>query len=335
MRSIFISSNILQLSDDYYNNLFKGRNSSFNKPINSDGISGNLFDLKDYLENDCVLPRYAHYVETIIANYSDIIKLHPNRFQSYNDTHFSLTEEDLATVVNPPNGNTRFEKKQLYELILNAMRYDAVRDKEYLKYVKKIGIKSCIYCNAQFSITIEASNGKLSGKYELDHFYPKSKFPFLSTSFFNLVLCCSHCNKTKSDNTALFNLYVTDYNLIERFSFSLDKESILHYLLTQNEEELVILFDCIDSNLKIDHEKLFHISELYSQHKDIVEELIWKSRIYNKSYKDSLSDSFSRLFPQTSNFNRFILGNYDSPKDIHRRPMSKLMQDIARQLGII
>jgi hypothetical protein len=110
---------------------------------------------------------------------------------------------------------------------------------------------------------------------------------------------------------------------------------MLRYLLTQNEEELVIIFNGLDLNLKTDHENLFHISELYNQHKDIVEEIIWKSRIYNKSYKDSLSDSFSKLFPHTSNFNRFILGNYDNPGEIHKRPMSKLIQDIARQLGVI
>lgn len=335
MRSILISSNILQLSEDYHNNLFKKRNANFGKPINSDGVSGNLFDLEDYLRVDCSLPLYADYVRTIVDNYSEIIKLQPNYFQNYNDTYFSLTEADLSKIVTPPAGNTRFEKKQLYDLILNAMRYDAVRDKEYLSYIKKIGIKSCIYCNSQFSITTESTNGILSGKYELDHFYPKSKYPFLSTSFFNLLLCCSHCNKSKSDRTALFNLYVTDYNLIEPFTFSLDKRSLLRYLLTQDEEELIIIFDSIDLDIKKDHEKLFHISELYNQHKDIIEEIIWKSRIYNKSYKDSLSNSFSKLFPNTSNFNRFIIGNYDNPKEIHKRPMSKLMQDISRQLGVI
>jgi 5-methylcytosine-specific restriction endonuclease McrA len=335
MRSILISSHIIQLSEDYRNNLFKNRNANFNKPINSDGVSGILIDLEDYLRVDCILPLYADYVQTIIEKYSTIITLQPNNFQKFNDDYFSLTQIDLTTKVIPPVGNTRFERKQLYELIVDAMRYDAVRDKEYLTYVKKIGIKTCIYCNAQFSVTTEGNNQSLSGKYELDHFYPKSKYPFLSTSFFNLLLCCSHCNKTKANRIPLFNLYATDYKFIEPFFFSLDKRSILRYLLTQNEEELVILFNCLDLELKTDHENLFNISEIYSQHKDIVEEIIWKSKIYNKSYKDSLSDSFSKLFPKTSNFNRFILGNYDNPREIHKRPLSKLIQDIARQLGVI
>jgi len=36
-----------------------------------------------------------------------------------------------------------------------------------------------------------------------------------------------------------------------------------------------------------------------------------------------------------SDVNRFILGTYDKPEDIHKRPLAKLTQDVAKQLGII
>jgi hypothetical protein len=335
MRRIFISSSIIQFSKDYNNNLFKSRNSKFDKPINSDGITGKLFDLESYLRKDCILTLYADYVKGIINRYSKINIVQPSDFNYYYNNYFNLDETELAKIVTPPIGTNKFAKQELYKLIVDAMRYDAVRDYEYLPYVKKMGIKSCVYCNAQFSITTERANGRLAGKYELDHFYPQSKYPFLSTSFFNLQPCCSHCNKTKSDRQASFSLFTTVYSEIEPFYFSLDKKSILRYLLNQNEEDLVVIFDSLDTKLKNNHEDIFHITELYNRHKDIVEEIIWKSRIYNKSYKESLSDSFSKYFPNTSNINRFILGNYDSPKDIHKRPMAKLVQDIARQLGII
>ena len=335
MRRILISSNILKLSKEYCENLFINRDVRFRKPINDDGNSGYLFDLEDYLRNDCNLPNFANYVQSIIVRYKEIILLQPNDFDNFYNTYFNYSEQVLATVVSPPSGNTRFSKKEFYKLIVEAMRYDAVRDKEFLPFVKKNGIKSCVYCNAQFSITTERKNGSQSGMFELDHFYPKSKYPFLSTSFFNLQPCCSHCNKTKSDRPALFSLYTSDYNSLDPFNFSLDKKSILRYLLTQAEDELIIIFTSVDMNLKNNHEELFHISELYKQHKDIIEELIWKSKVYNNSYKMSLSDSFSKKFPNSSNFNRFILGNYDNPKDIHRRPMAKMVQDIAKELGVI
>jgi len=335
MRRIFISSNILELSEAYRDNLFKKRKPNFEKPINNDGITGNLFNLEDYLRNDCNNSRFADYVRNIISKYDEINTLNPSEYENYYDTYFNLTKEELSQKITPSNGNYKFEEKELYKLIVDAMRYDAVRDLEFLPFVKKMRIKSCIYCNAQFSITTETKNGNLSGMFELDHFFPKSKYPFLSTSFFNLHPCCSHCNKTKNDRPSSFSLYAVDYETIEPFTFSIDKKSILRYLLTHNEEELDILFNSDDLKLKENHEDLFHISELYKQHKDIVEELIWKSKIYNKSYRKSLSDSFDRFFPNSINFNRFVLGNYDNPKDIHKRPMAKMVQDIAKQLGVI
>lgn len=335
MRRVYISTKIIKLAEEYQNNLFKKRNANFDKPINDDFTSGKLFDLVNYLKNECSEPLFADYVQIIIDKYSDILILQPDNFQNFSDTNFNLTPARLATIITPPTGNTTFTKKHLYELISDAMRYDAVREKEFLPYIKKMGLKSCVYCNAQHSVTTVDDNGGHSGKYELDHYFPKSKYPFLSISFFNLVLCCSNCNKSKLNKTAMFNLYTNDNNLLEPFKFSIDNKSILRYLLKQDENELIIKFHSYNLALKENHENTFHISEIYNQHKDIVEELIWKSIIYNKSYRASLSNSFSKFFPQTLDVNRFILGNYGNPEEIHKRPLSKLVQDIARQLQII
>lgn len=334
MRKILISTEIIELSEKYSSELFAKRNSTFEKPINNDSKSGKLFDLKKHLRDDCRLSSYADYVNNIIDKYKDINKLLPSQYDYYKRNFFNLCDSDLSKKI-PSNGNQNYETKELYKLIVDAMRYDAVRDKEFLPYIKKLGIKSCVYCNAQFAITVEESSGEFSGRYELDHFYPKSKYPFLCTSFFNLQPCCSHCNKMKNNKQAEFNLYTDDFNQLDVFHFSIDKKSLLDYLLNQNEDDLKIILDCTDLNLKENHEKLFHISGIYEQHKDVVEEIIWRYKIYNESYKKSLADSFTKYFPNTNNLNRFVIGNYDKSSDIHKRPLSKLVQDIAKQLGII
>ena len=41
------------------------------------------------------------------------------------------------------------------------------------------------------------------------------------------------------------------------------------------------------------------------------------------------------LLPHESDWNRFVLGNYDREEDIHKRPLAKLVQDVAKQLGVI
>ena len=80
---------------------------------------------------------------------------------------------------------------------------------------------------------------------------------------------------------------------------------------------------------------LFHISTQYQAHKEMVEELIWKKQIYNSTFLDIYKDSFKQLGFKQTDFNRFILSNYDKDEDILKRPLAKMVQDIAKQLGII
>ncbi|WP_286733048.1 MULTISPECIES: HNH endonuclease [Sphingobacterium] len=222
------------------------------------------------------------------------------------------------------------QNKTFYSYVTSAMRYDAVRDKEFLPFIKQLGLRSCVYCNASYALSIHLDKNNF-GKFELDHFKPQSKYPYLCTNFYNLAPCCSNCNKYKTNNDSEFFLYTTDPTTIDHFDFKLDKHSIIKYMLSQDSETLKIKFSARFHN---GHDRLFKIQSTYDTLKDVAEELIWKSKIYNSSYLKSLEDGFDRKF-LTGNFYRFLLGNYDRPSDIHKRPLSKMIQDIAKQLGII
>ena len=68
---------------------------------------------------------------------------------------------------------------------------------------------------------------------------------------------------------------------------------------------------------------------------DIAEEFIWKSRIYKKVIIEDYQRLFTGLGFKDSDFQRFILGNFDQTEDILKRPMAKMTQDIAEQLHLI
>ena len=57
--------------------------------------------------------------------------------------------------------------------------------------------------------------------------------------------------------------------------------------------------------------------------------------MYDKDNRASLYNSFSKLCVHPDLDLRTLVGNYIKEQDIHKRPMSKFMQDIARDLGII
>ena len=111
--------------------------------------------------------------------------------------------------------------------------------------------------------------------------------------------------------------------------------SCAQYLATHDRDMLRIIFSSNEPGLKDNMDALFHISTQYQAHKEMVEELIWKEQIYNSTILDIYKDNFKQLGFKQTDFNRFILSNYDKDEDILKRPLAKMVQDIAKQLGII
>lgn len=224
--------------------------------------------------------------------------------------------------------------KSLKDIINEQLQYPLVRKYIFPRYIRKIGIKTCVYCNSQYTVTDEYERGY----YQLDHWLPQSKYPYLSICFFNLYPCCGSCNKMKNDDDE--NKYACIYAEKESedrevYRFTLETGSLARYILTHDMNQLKIEFEPTDDDevIKPLKEKM-HIDDLYQQFKDTAEDVVWKRMAYDRGYKEALSKM--RLnFIRSLDVRRFILGTYDTPEDIHKRPLTKLTQDVAKQLGIL
>lgn len=80
------------------------------------------------------------------------------------------------------------------------------------------------------------------------------------------------------------------------------------------------------------NEKYFKLELLYNQHKDIVSELLLKKTIYTKSYIKELKTNFR--FTDDEIY-RFLFCNYLKDKDLHKKPLSKLVKDITQDIGLL
>lgn len=296
---------------------------------------------------------YYDYVDVIIQNYEDIIKAKPDEMRNNIANLFRVVTArvDLkyphTLQVLKDDGTVSRETKKFYQWVTEALGYDDVQEKVFPKYVKKMGIKSCVYCNAQYAVAAKkGSTGKgksFRSTYTIDHFFPKSDYPYLATSFFNLYPACSTCNQMKSKKDPLFELYVKPIDpavLRNPFVFRLDKHSFVKYSMSGRAKDLVVKLEsrnglpvgAVDADA---YEQYFHVEKLYANYCDTVEEVIWKYRMYNKAGRQALMDGFADVLPHKSDWNRFILGNYDQEKDLLKRPLAKLVQDVAKQLGIL
>lgn len=321
MRRIRIDKKLEAKVNSFCDNLFLERR--FELPLVT------LKNLVDTLTNGLTELERA-YVKKITDNYNQILKATPSEIEVL------IKEFDLII-------NHNFIRRPFRDLITKALRYEDYREREYLDFIKDLGINTCVYCNAQLTIVINlrkiqqgARKGQFEreGKFEVDHFHSQSKYPFLCTSFYNLIPCCSNCNKSKSDDNSLFYLYTGTDNL-ESFVFKIDNDSLDKYFTTRKRSDLEIRFESTENDLLTNHKELFRIEEIYATQKDVAEEIINKAEAYTLAYKQGLVDTFKDLFPDKALINKLLIGNYDKPDEIHKRPLAKFMQDIARQVGLI
>lgn len=336
MRKIELNHDLEFKAKSYSENLFKSKGAGFKTPIS------NLEKLRDSLgirkHKDERL-----YIQKIIDKYDEILKASPLEIKELIKEFDLISKSGFLDKKIKPKDKFKFHEK-----IVNAMRYDEVRNSEFHHIVNATGIKTCVYCNSQLAIVTSFSfydkkekkrKSKIMAKFELDHYYSKSKHPFLCTSFFNLYPVCGNCNRAKSDNSIDFELYSTDPNDLEAFNFWIDDQSILDYWLDpdKNHTNLKVQFECINGNYDYfnSYNSMFGIQGIYDTQTDIAEELVHKAKVYSSTYKESLVDNFKDLFPDKMILNRIIVGNYADASEIHKRPMAKYTQDIARQLGLI
>ena len=79
------------------------------------------------------------------------------------------------------------------------------------------------------------------------------------------------------------------------------------------------------------------IEELYQSHIDVIDELLWKKEVYTDDYKLSLSAILDNTDFKLTNqeIDRFITGYYINKEDYGKHPLSKMVADISREIGLI
>lgn len=281
------------------------------------------------------------YIQKIRRNYQQIL---------------SADQEEIVVFIKQFNKLVPVDQisKKFSEAVVDAMRYDALRDREFLKILNPLNIKTCVYCHSQLTLTIEKTIAieddpdqgicagditEWKGLLELDHRYPKSEYPFLCTSFYNLYPVCASCNKAKSDKSSDFFLYHTgpEFTL---FRFALSNDSVVNYWVSKEIEKIELIFRHIDPNEENDkivekYDNMFSITKIYDTQKDIIEDLIHKQQVYTKEYNKTLINNFTNLFPDQGMLTRLIIGTYEHERDVFKRPMSKFIQDISKDIKLI
>jgi hypothetical protein len=231
------------------------------------------------------------------------------------------------------------KKKANNAAIKRIFSYDnfITKKKEYNAYdlASNLKIDCCPYCNRQYTITI---NKKISNEQitrpEFDHYFPKSKYPLLAISFYNLIPSCTICNSTfkgKTEFDLKKHLHPYIDNIINDFEFDYEPLASASGSSWKNGVEVKIVNKAIgDDKDRIDNTfKLFKILEVYNAHSSVVCNILNLKDSINGDYLEILANNtYTGLNTTPSELYSLAFGNYLDPKDFNKKPFSKLTKDI-------
>lgn len=215
--------------------------------------------------------------------------------------------------------------------------------------VEATGADVCPYCNRVYIKNVVTSKPYSNDKKrmksvrgELDHFYTKELYPYLAVCKYNLIPSCKYCNGANGKHTddAAEKGLVNPYLLKRDHSDITFRSKITNGKVTSLKrcaEGIRVSIDCNTPEMA-NNIKEFNLKELYDTHTDYAAEIYWKVRMrkhrrYLQAIGKRLNSGGYTL--SEDDINRLILGNYTKPKDYNKRPLSKFMNDIAREQGLI
>jgi 5-methylcytosine-specific restriction endonuclease McrA len=315
---------------EYYFNLIKEPNPGIRR-VDFEGPLKGLENLMKAYSNKKFCFEY-YFVFLLHNNFEKIVKMSPESIEKW----CNFIDSKYKSKFYSQNGDKTVSTKFTEKLII-ALSYKKLQEKELKIHFKKHGINTCIYCNSQY--TINYKNGKKeASNYQIDHIFPKSKYPFFSVSIFNLVPSCANCNLNKGSKN--LNLVSYSHPYIESFgdlfSFYIEEDISKLTSVIKKEDELNInLSNKKDLKVK-NHDELFDLSGIYSNFSNIAAEIIELGRILPKSKREELLNKYNseksgtKLIPDIKTLDRLILRAYPNSKAHNERPLSKFINDIAR-----
>lgn len=278
--------------------------------------------------------------ENINLLHSDIKQLVNELDTEFNKNKYNTSKDFLAFIkvylkkINDIDLDNQSINTMNYNLYKNKIDLDILEWSAY-HFVLQLGLKVCPYCNRQYITPLYSGNGKVRG--DLDHFYPKSKYPYFAMSIYNLVPCCKSCNSSLKGDIEFsyeenINPYDIDMNNYIKFNY-IPKSLDSFY----GNEEVIITIDEIyddtnDIQVKCNNNlEIFKIKELYQYHEDIVRSLIKKKIIYDKVYIDHIIEKYG-IFKDRKDAISMLFKNQIGIDN--NSILSKLVNDIIEKLDI-
>lgn len=243
-------------------------------------------------------------------------------------------------------GRTRQKKQppppgtQAKELLKTAFCYTRFSTQDVVnKILWEMDIPVCPYCNRLYITVLKRKKVRP----QLDHFFPKLRYPYLALCLYNLIPSCGVCNQAKSDLNPMKEtpiLYPYEEEFGEEIVFALDLKDRTDFVQKMRGDSSKIQvsihspFPNSDLGLKAakQNERL-HLAELYSEHGDYISDILKSYHINTPARIEELLQRFPNIFSTPDEVRNLIFMSYIDRDQWGKRPLAKLTHDICSELN--
>ncbi len=267
---------------------------------------------------------------------------------------FSKTQMDryINELNSHYNYNIIINDKTKREVIINfcndIFNYASFRNEFRPIFIKMANLKSCPYCNSAYVLSAgKLKDDEANDKYsvDLDHFYPKSHYPFFAITLSNIIPVCKFCNQVKSNhNMTEPHLYPYEEEFGQDASFKYSPVTDSNKALPtafdpylQNTDSFEIDISINEGSLiknKIEnHNNILNIKDMYKSHKNRVARIAELKQIFSEKLPNELAMTFPDLFSSDLSVLKEVEDTYFKHLTQEREILSKFHKDIIDQIN--
>ena len=305
--------------------------------------------LKNYVEDneESSIEKYLDLLNKIKNKGKDFV-IQKELFLDYENKEI----EEIIEIMKKENKKSKSTLEMCFETLSIPEEYlpnqlfcykklqDGNKDWGRHKLLFLMGIEVCPYCQRNY---ISSYDEKTTA--DLDHFYPKSLYPFLALSLYNFIHSCQICNSRFKGNKDVWgSVYPYEEGFDELgVKFRTSKE-VISEILGERYSDFYIKIDYENLKNKEDVEKVKNsienlgLDRVYKKsHNQYIQNLLYNIEKYPENYLENCVEMFESNVDKKKQLEEYFKDIVKEPyrKRIEKgEPLAKLTKDILEEFNI-
>ena len=321
----------------------------------SDNILPNIRNAYEFIESQksksYSMKKYLELLKKIIYKGKDFV-IQKELFLDYENKEI----DKIIKIMKKKNKKSksileiRFEKLNISEEYLPNQLFcykkfqDGNKNWGRHKLLFLMEIEVCPYCQRNYISSYEENNSKKTTA-DLDHFYPKSLYPFLALSLYNFIPSCQICNsRFKGNKDTRDSIYPYEEGFDELGVKFKTSEEVIVEILGEGYSDFYVKIDY--ENLKDEEDKKkvknsidnLGLDKVYEKsHNQYIQNLLYNIEKYPENYLENCGEIFENDDDKKKQLEEYFK---DIVKEPYRKriengdPLAKLTKDILEEFDI-